>query len=139
MIEKLDLYCGFAIVDWLPKLHGQRCAAKEIQTTVNQLIDAVNALQAEAESNAQIRANHEREIDELKKESSDQHAEQRKWIGCMVRYKIVESCQGGWYIDVLDEITDHPTYPFTMRNGTRAAICELVTPDEIYPHKARTW
>ena len=45
MIEKLDLDNGYATVDWLPTQHGKRCGAKEIQTTVNQLVDAVNELQ----------------------------------------------------------------------------------------------
>lgn len=68
----------------------------------------------------------------------DKFAEQRKWIGCLVRYKICD-WQGGWATDVLEEIVDHPIYPFKMRNGQTAQVCELVTADEIYPNKARTW
>ena len=68
----------------------------------------------------------------------DPYAEQRKWIGCLVRYKVCDF-QGGWYTDVLDEIVDHPIYPFKMRNGETAQVCEVVKPEEIYPNKARTW
>lgn len=43
MIDKLDLDNGFSTVDWLPYHHGDRSGAKEIQTVVNQLVDAVNS------------------------------------------------------------------------------------------------
>ena len=64
-IQKLDLDCGYATVDWLPTQHGKRCGAKEIQTTVNQLVDAVNELHEEAKNNARIRADHEHKIEEF--------------------------------------------------------------------------
>jgi hypothetical protein len=53
MIEKLDLDNGYMTVDWLPTQHGKRCGAKEIQTTVNQLVDAVNELQTKVNKMAQ--------------------------------------------------------------------------------------
>lgn len=121
---------------------------------LNELIDVINALVEENNI-------HEKQIDELqmkiepeKRETpaenvqpdaesrpenvQDKFAEQRKWIGCLVRYKICD-WQGGWCVDVLDEIVDHPIYPFKMRNGDTAAVCEVVEPSEIYPNKARTW
>lgn len=72
MIEKLDLDCGYATVDWLPTQHGKRCGAKEIQTTVNQLVDAVNKLETMAKNTNTVLKSlvqenniHERQIDKL--------------------------------------------------------------------------
>lgn len=100
-----------------------------IELKINEIIDFLND------------ANHEyASIEDVIKQApiSDPYAEQRKWIGCLVRYKICDF-QGGWYTDVLDEIVDHPIYPFKMRNGQTAQVCEVVEPNEIYPNKARTW
>lgn len=116
---------------------------------INELADAVNVLQenqntywtdiAELKKELQTRPENVQPDAESRPENvQDKFAEQRKWIGCLVRYKICDWL-GGWAIDVLEEIVEHPIYPFKMRNGQTAQVCELVTADEIYPNKARTW
>lgn len=41
MIEKLDIYNGYKIVDWLHTIDG-RCGAIEVNNKINELIDIVN-------------------------------------------------------------------------------------------------
>lgn len=148
MIEKLDIKNG-GVEDLL------NCIKK-----INEVIDTANAIQKEREAERfeiqewigileAVRQSvnvHEKQIDELQMKAEpekcetpvDSYAEQRKWVGCLVRYKIC-NWEGGWRTDVLDDIVDHPIYPFKMRNGDTAQVCELVTANEIYPNKARTW
>lgn len=103
----------------------------DIQEKVNEIIDILNAIVIDTKDG--------KAIDGSKKiDPADPIAPQRKWVGCLVRYKIC-NWEGGWRTDVLDDIVDHPIYPFKMRNGDTAQVCELVTADEIYPNKARTW
>lgn len=103
----------------------------DIQEKVNEIIDILNAIVIDTKDG--------KAIDGSKKiDPADTIAPQRKWVGCLVRYKIC-NWEGGWRTDVLDDIVDHPIYPFKMRNGDTAQVCELITADEIYPNKARTW
>ena len=103
----------------------------DIQEKVNEIIDILNAIVIDTKDG--------KAIDGSKKiDPADTIAPQRKWVGSLVRYKIC-NWEGGWRTDVLDDIVDHPIYPFKMRNGDTAQVCELITADEIYPNKARTW
>lgn len=102
-----------------------------IELKINEIIDILNAIVIDTKDG--------KAVDGSKKiDPADTIAPQRKWVGCLVRYKIC-NWEGGWRTDVLDDIVDHPIYPFKMRNGDTAQVCELVTADEIYPNKARTW
>lgn len=142
MIEKLDLDNGYATVDWLPTQHGKRCGAKEIQTTVNQLVDAVNELQlakdvmfnridrlndAMCDMRIRITALEDPTYHE-EPEPSDPYAEQCRWIGKLCWYKL---CEGDtWKVGRLEKIQENADagYPFVF-DGLCYKICEPVKPD----------
>jgi hypothetical protein len=138
MIEKLDLDNGYATVDWLPTQHGKRCGAKEIQTTVNQLVDAVNELQLAKDvmfsridilNDAICDIRNVAENGKSSKTEQDPYAEQRKWI-----------CKLCWFwnddksdkvVGILSGVFDEADRPFERNiNQTLYKHCEPVKLDD---------
>ena len=131
MIEKLDLDNGYATVDWLPTQHGKRCGAKEIQNTVNQLVDAVNVLQAA------VAILEEHAHPTAKTEPADPYAEQRKWIGKLCRFWNKTEYTDGLYGFLTDIVPtnkykpeDNYFVPFKDEFGSFYEHCEPVKPDD---------
>ena len=144
MIEKLDLDNGYATVDWLPTQHGKRCGAKEIQTTVNQLVDAVNELQvakdvmfnridrlndAMCDIRKRITALEDPTYHKVEPKPADPYAEQRKWIGKLCRFWNFKD--GAVDIGILKAVDNlKPTIPYINDIDCSYAFCEPVKPDD---------
>jgi hypothetical protein len=67
MVEKIKFITSFDIYENF--FGSQTVSAKggeELANKINELVLAINKLHEEAENNARIRANHEKQIDELK-------------------------------------------------------------------------
>lgn len=68
MIEKLDKKMEFVEISILGNKKAECLdfeAGRKLNSKINELIDAVNELHTEAESNARTRANHEHKIEEF--------------------------------------------------------------------------
>lgn len=144
MIEKLDLDNGYTTVDWLPTQHGKRCGAKEIQTTVNQLVDAVNDITDwikrtdETIVKCGIKPIPEKIAQGFKNLQDhrpnmvmdDPYAEQRKWIGCVCRFWDIDN--NNLYYGPLTKIHYTSPYCYECNHKICYAFCEPVKDDVIY-------
>ena len=133
MIDKLDLDNGFSTVDWLPYHHGDRSGAKEIQTVVNQLVDAVNYHQkwlGDIQCHIDTQPTENPTISKM--ENVDPYAEQRKWVGKICRFwnddESLEDSTYGELVNIFD--APHEDCPFQCGYGEWYEHCEPVKPDD---------
>ncbi len=150
MIEKLD-------IDPTQSVATNHC----IINKVNQLIDAVNAIQKEREAERfeiqewigileAVRKSvnvHEKQIDELQMKlepekcetPADPYAEQRKWIGKLCKFWDNSDEPENCVYDILCNIFDshHEDCPFQCGNGEWYEYCEPVKPDDDIIYKGK--
>ncbi len=133
----------------------------DLKYTVNQLVDAVNAIQKEREAERfeiqewigileAVRKSvnvHEKQIDELQMKlepekcetPADPYAEQRKWIGKLCKFWDNSDEPENCVYDILCNIFDshHEDCPFQCGNGEWYEYCEPVKPDDDIIYKGK--
>lgn len=97
-------------------------AAKEVQNLIDALVDAVNELQLTVSKMENLE--HLKKIGQGFKNLQDPYAEQRKWIGSLVEYKLGDLFLYG----ILTDIKDGYTPPFVIDGTSYTDDCWL--PDE---------
>lgn len=152
MIKKLDIISDSEnCVDAFGDTHN--VAGHKVINKINELVDAVNELHAEAENNARIRANHEnlidtlvaenniheKQIDELQKKVEpekceipvDLYAEQRKWIGkaCWFWDGNAQTKAFG-QLNQIDPLDDGQNAPYQTNYGQWYEHCDPVKPGD---------
>lgn len=146
MIDKIDLDCGYATIDWIPAHFGQRGGAKEVQAKINELIDAINFIMEEFPEQTHalsmaIKNNTEKieKIDPAKTTynvaagqmefKEDPYAEQRKWAGKLCWFW--EDDPNDKIVDVLSHIDTARLCPFIQCDHQIGwSNCEPVKPTD---------
>lgn len=141
MIDKIDLDCGYATIDWIPAHFGQRGGAKEVQTKINEIIAALNPILEERESQIKV---YEETMEMVKQNSQpkttynvatgemepkDPYAEQRKWAGKLCWFW--EDDPNDKIVDVLSHIDTARLCPFIQCDHQIGwSNCEPVKPTD---------